>query len=40
MSIFIPFISGYIAAFIGVLPPGLINLTAAKVSLIDGKNEL
>ncbi len=37
MSIFIPFISGYIAAFIGVLPPGLINLTAAKVSLTDGK---
>jgi threonine/homoserine/homoserine lactone efflux protein len=37
MSVFIPFISGFIAAFIGVLPPGLINLTAAKVSLTDGK---
>lgn len=37
MSVFIPFISGFIASFIGVLPPGLINLTAAKVSLTDGK---
>jgi threonine/homoserine/homoserine lactone efflux protein len=37
MSIFIPFISGFIASVIGILPPGLINLTAAKVSLIDGK---
>jgi len=37
MSIFVPFISGFIASVIGVLPPGLINLTAAKVSLTDGK---
>ena len=37
MSVFIPFISGFIASFIGVLPPGLINLTAAKVSLTDGR---
>jgi len=37
MSIFIPFISGFIASVIGILPPGLINLTAAKVSLTDGK---
>jgi len=37
MSIFLPFIFGYLAAVVGVIPPGLINLTAAKVSLIDGK---
>jgi len=37
MSIFVPFISGFIASVTGVLPPGLINLTAAKVSLTDGK---
>ncbi len=37
MSVFIPFISGFIVSFIGVLPPGLINLTAAKVSLTDGR---
>ena len=37
MSFFLPFISGFIAAFIGVLPPGLINMTAAKVGLTDGR---
>lgn len=37
MLIFIPFILGFIASVIGILPPGLINLTAAKVSLTDGK---
>ena len=37
MSVFIPFIAGFITSFIGVFPPGLINLTAAKVSLTDGK---
>lgn len=37
MNIILPFLSGFIAALVGVLPPGLINMTAAKVSLIDGK---
>lgn len=37
MSIILPFISGFLAAVIGVIPPGLINLTAAKISLTDGK---
>ena len=37
MNVLLPFFCGYFAAVIGVVPPGLINLTAAKVSLVDGK---
>lgn len=28
---------GFVAAFIGIIPPGLINMTAAKVNLKEGK---
>lgn len=38
MQVFLPFIFGFFAAVVGIIPPGLINLTAAKISLIDGKN--
>lgn len=34
-----PFVIGFFAAAIGIIPPGLINMTAAKVSLKDGRNE-
>ena len=34
-----PLILGFSIAAIGILPPGLINMTAAKVSVVDGKNE-
>lgn len=37
MSLVLPFLFGFIAAIVGVTPPGLINLTAAKVSLANGK---
>ena len=37
MKFFLPFFFGYLAAVVGVIPPGLINLTAAKVSLVEGK---
>ncbi len=37
MQFFLPFIFGFMAAIVGIIPPGLINLTAAKISLIDGK---
>ena len=37
MQFFLPFIFGFMAALVGIIPPGLINLTAAKISLIDGK---
>lgn len=39
MTLILPFILGFIVAAIGIAPPGLINMTAAKVSLKDGKNE-
>ena len=34
-----PLILGFAIATVGILPPGLINMTAAKVSVIDGRNE-
>lgn len=37
MSIILPFFSGFLAAVIGIFPPGLINMTAAKVSISDGR---
>lgn len=39
MDVFLPFIFGFFAAAIGVFPPGLINMTATKISLIDGKKQ-
>ena len=38
MTLFISFLSGLLAAVIGIFPPGLINMTAAKTSINDGKN--
>ena len=37
MSVFLPFFFGFLAAILGVIPPGIVNMTAAKVSLVDGK---
>jgi threonine/homoserine/homoserine lactone efflux protein len=37
LSTILPFLSGFIAAAIGIFPPGLINMTAAKISIIEGK---
>lgn len=39
MALLLPFFLGFIVATIGITPPGLINMTAAKVSLKDGKVE-
>lgn len=39
MNLISPFFLGFFVAAIGILPPGLINMTAAKVSLKDGRNE-
>ncbi len=36
MILIIPFFTGLVAAIVGVLPPGLINMTVAKVRLTDG----
>lgn len=37
MAFIIPFFSGFLAAIVGIFPPGLINMTAAKVSVTDGR---
>jgi threonine/homoserine/homoserine lactone efflux protein len=34
-----PLLLGFAIASIGIMPPGLINMTAAKVSAVDGRNE-
>lgn len=38
MSITIIFFLGLIIALVGVIPPGLLNMTAAKISLKEGHN--
>jgi threonine/homoserine/homoserine lactone efflux protein len=37
MGFILPLFFGFITALIGVFPPGLVNMTAAKISLQDGK---
>jgi threonine/homoserine/homoserine lactone efflux protein len=38
MNITLPILLGLSAAAIGTTPPGLLNMTAAKVSMRDGRN--
>ncbi len=38
MDITVIFFLGLIIAFVGVIPPGLLNMTAAKISLKEGSN--
>ncbi len=37
MSVLINFLLGFIVAFIGVVPPGLLNMSAAKISMKEGR---
>ncbi|MDN3722793.1 LysE family transporter [Aequorivita sp. SDUM287046] len=37
MSVFYNLLIGFLGAFIGVLPPGLINMYAAKISMKEGR---
>lgn len=37
MNLIIPLVFGFLSAFLGITPPGLINMTAAKVNLKEGK---
>ncbi|GGF00352.1 LysE family transporter [Flavobacterium limi] len=37
MTYLTPLFSGFIAAVIGIIPPGLLNMTAAKINLKEGK---
>lgn len=37
MAILYNFIIGYLAAFVGVIPPGLLNMSAAKISMKEGR---
>ena len=37
MNLVLPFFSGFITASVGIALPGLINMTAAKISIQDGR---
>lgn len=37
MGLFSHFIFGFVAALIGVIPPGLLNISAAKISMHEGR---
>ncbi|MFA9193136.1 LysE family transporter [Flavobacterium sp. FBOR7N2.3] len=37
MNLIISLLSGFISAFIGITPPGLLNMTAAKVGMKEGR---
>ncbi|MFT4669595.1 MAG: threonine/homoserine/homoserine lactone efflux protein [Flavobacteriaceae bacterium] len=37
MAVLINFLVGFIAAFVGVAPPGLLNMSAAKISIKEGR---
>ena len=39
MFFYLPLVLGFFIACLAVIPPGLINMTAAKISLQEGKNE-
>jgi len=38
MGFFLPLFLGFVVSVIGIFPPGLINMTAAKISVQDGRN--
>ncbi len=38
MLYFLPLVLGFFISFLAVMPPGLINMTAARISTQDGKN--
>mgnify|MGYP003412078584 FL=1 len=37
MNFLLPIIYGFFAASVGILPPGMINMTAAKISMQEGR---
>jgi len=39
MALFYNFIIGFLAAIVGVVPPGLLNMSAAKISMKEGRKK-
>ena len=37
MTALVNFFVGYLASFIGLIPPGLLNMTAAKIGVKQGR---
>lgn len=39
MSLILNFTIGFLAALVGVIPPGLLNMSAAKISMLEGRKK-
>lgn len=39
MALFLNFCIGFLAAIVGVIPPGLLNMSAAKISMREGRKK-
>jgi threonine/homoserine/homoserine lactone efflux protein len=39
MSLILNFVIGFFASFVGVIPPGLLNMSAAKISMVEGRKK-
>ncbi|MCW9038672.1 lysine transporter LysE [Altibacter sp.] len=39
MALILNFIIGFLASFVGVIPPGLLNMSAAKISMNEGRKK-
>lgn len=39
MSVFVNLIIGFLASFVGVIPPGFLNMSAAKISMKEGRKK-
>ena len=39
MSLILNFTIGFLASLVGVIPPGLLNMSAAKISMVEGRKK-
>ncbi len=39
MALILNFVVGFLASFVGVIPPGLLNMSAAKISMKEGRKK-
>ena len=37
MALILNFVIGFLASLVGVIPPGLLNMSAAKISMVEGR---
>ena len=39
MALILNFVIGFLASLVGVIPPGLLNMSAAKISMVEGRKK-